>query len=115
MLDTKHPDGFAALAERSLANVNFSRDTPMPFFRNLQGDGEGGVWLSEFLPVQGPYNFPPRYQVFAADGTWRGPIQVPERFRVLDVRGGRVLGVRVDELGVESVAVFELRPAGQEG
>ena len=97
-----------AFIERQLANTDFSLDTPMPLFRQLLGDGEGGVWMSEFQPIQG-FVFPPRYTVVGADGAWLGTVEMPERFRLLDVRGNRVLGVLVDELGVESVAVFELR------
>ena len=98
-----------AFVEQQLANTNFSLETPMPFFRRLHGDGEGGVWMSEFQPIQGFFAFPPRYTVVGADGAWLGTVEMPEGFRLLDVRGNRVLGVLVDELGVESVAVFELR------
>jgi hypothetical protein len=100
----------AEMVTRQRDNLAAAIDRPLPLFRDIQGDGQGGVWLGEFTPVAGPFSFVPRYHVVASDGAWVGAAEMPARFRVLDVDGenGRVLGVLVDELGVESVAVFRV-------
>jgi hypothetical protein len=96
-----------------IQGVRFDATVPRPLFRDLRGDGAGGVWMSEFVPVLGFVSLP-RYQVVDADGTWLGTVDMPARFRLLDVAHGLALGALTDELGVESVAVFEVfsPPAG---
>ena len=46
--------------------------------------------------------------MIARDGEWLGMVDAPTGLRILDVGWGRVLGVVTDEMGVESVAVYEL-------
>lgn len=77
-----------------------------------------------FLWVQRPQTEPPweeamdytpvpphesTWDVFAPDGTWIGTLALPARFRVMDIGGSHVAGVRKDGLDVESVQVWELR------
>ena len=49
----------------------------------------------------------PPYTVIAPDGEWLG-VEAPATFRLLDVAGGLVLGVELDEMDVVSVVVYEL-------
>jgi len=37
-----------------------------------------------------------------------GAVEAPPRFRILDVAGGLVLGVQLDDMDVENVVVYEL-------
>ena len=48
--------------------------------------------------------------VISGDGEWLGTVEAPPKFRILDVVGGLVLGVQLDEMDVENVVVYELRP-----
>ena len=84
-------------------------DEPLPLYANIQGDDEGGVWLAEYMGGLFLGVDPSRYQVVSPDGEWLGTLELPTRFRVLDIKGSRVLGVLKDELDVESVAVYEIR------
>jgi len=96
------------LAEQ-IARLEVPAGTVRPLALTLRGDDEGRVWMSEWMPVSGSFDyFPTRYVVVGADGTWFGSVTVPPRFRLLDVAAGRVLGVQLDALGVESVVVHEL-------
>ena len=55
-----------------------------------------------------------RHTVIATDGTWLGTVTAPERFLFLDATDDRVLGMVVDELGVQHVVVYGLVSAGAE-
>jgi hypothetical protein len=120
----------ATLEERSLANaLRFNEGMPpeqleqrlrrmserhrlesgvaFPLFGRILADGGGGVWLSDYEIGAAP-DGPTRWSVIAANGEWLGTVDVPDRFRILDVRGDKVLGVLHDEMDVQSVAVFTL-------
>ena len=74
----------------------------------LHGDDEGWVWLAHFDPA-GNRAGVPGYTVIGPGGEWLGVLESPKSFRLLDVAGGRVLGVFKDDLDVEHVVVYELR------
>lgn len=80
---------------------------PMPLFTSPIGDAEGRVWLPSFRPG-GPRAGIPNYTVISADGEWLGTVEAPPRFRILDVAGGLLLGVQLDDMDVENVVVYEL-------
>ncbi len=69
----------------------------------------GQDWLPAYTPRGGPGGAP-RYTVISGDGEWLGTVEAPPRFRILDVAGGLVLGVQLDDMDVENVVVYELRP-----
>jgi len=102
------------MVQRSLAEYELVGDEPLPIYTTLAGDDEGRVWLGEFS-IHSRLNGIPRYTIFASDGGWLGTLEVPARFRVLDVAGGLVLGVVQDEIDVESVVVYELLLTELEG
>ena len=56
--------------------------------------------------------WPSPYIVISSDGEWLGTVEAPLRFRILDVAGGLVFGVELDEMDVESVVVYELISLG---
>ena len=80
---------------------------PMPLFTTPFGDSEGRIWLPAYTPRGGPGGAP-RYTVISGDGEWLGAVEAPPRFRILDVAGGLVLGVQLDDMDVENVVVYEL-------
>jgi len=96
-----------ASARRIMAIYRSSIGRPMPLFADPFTDAEGRVWLPSYKPGGERHSVPP-YTVIAPDGTWLGTVDAPPRFRILDVAGGLVLGMQVDEMDVESVAVYDL-------
>ncbi len=80
---------------------------PMPLFISPFGDSHGRVWLPSYQPDD-PTEGTPSYTIIAADGTWLGTVEAPPRFRILDVTGGLVLGVQLDDMDVENVVAYEL-------
>ena len=78
------------------------------------GGGEGGEpppVVANLCPAAPPVAVDgPAWWGFGRDAqhTGLGEITLPDHFRLLDVRGNRVLGVQMDSLDVQSVAVFDL-------
>ena len=90
-----------------MANFRASVGRPLPFFRSPFADAEGRIWLPSYRPGVDETGVAP-YTVIGASGEWLGVVEAPPTFRVLDVAGGLVLGVELDEMDVESVVVYEL-------
>lgn len=97
----------AALVESMLGRYEMKPEEPLPLFRIRLGDDEGRIWLGEYIVAAKPF-FSPSYTLLSRDGEWLGRVVAPDGLRVLDVAGGRVLGIVDDEMGAESVAVYEL-------
>ena len=95
------------LIQRSLARYQLDTDQPLPLYGTPFGDADGRIWMAEHSIGSGR-DGTPAYTVIAADGVWLGKVAVPTGLRVLDVAGGRVLGVVKDEMDVQSVVVYEL-------
>ncbi|MDE2804830.1 MAG: hypothetical protein OXN18_06760 [Gemmatimonadota bacterium] len=95
------------LIRQALASYRVDPDQPLPLFGDLFGDDEGRVWLPEYA-VASQRNGYPSYAVISSSGEWLGTVDAPPGLRVLDVAGGRVLGVVKDEMDVESVVVYDL-------
>ena len=93
------------LYRRQTENEQLMPDRAWPFFYDLIGDGQGGVWMGEDYIRQDP-DGPRSFDVIAPDGTFVGTARMPDHFRLLAVRGHRALGVLRDEMDVESVAAF---------
>ena len=104
-LDT---DSRRALFDR----MRFRRGEPLPYFGALLGDEEGNVWVADFttdLRTHGACH------VFDPDGSWLGRVSLPPRSRILDIAGGRMLLVEMDDLGVQAIALYELIHAAATG
>ena len=82
-------------------------DEPVPLYRAILADSEGRLWLEEYEPGN-RHEAVLRHTVIAANGTWLGTVTAPERFLFLDATDDRVLGMVVDELGVQHVVVYGL-------
>lgn len=68
--------------------------------------GDESIWLAEHRA--GRAEGRTRWAVFGHDGDHHGTALLPAGFRLLDVRGDRVLGTWTDELGVEYVRIHRL-------
>jgi hypothetical protein len=101
-----------ASLRRQRERFEIDTNEPFPLFSSVRGDGQGGVWLSEYRTDLGAVpDGPAHWTLIAPDGRWLGAVILPDGFRMLDVSGDRVLGVLRDSMDVESVAVFTLTPA----
>ena len=100
-------DRLAEATQGTMAAYHAVIGRPMPLFGSPFADAEGRVWLPSYKPG-GEHNSKAPYTVMAPDGEWLGTVDTPPTFRILDVAGGLVLGVELDEMDVESVVVYEL-------
>ena len=100
-------DRITESTRRIMAIYRASIGRPMPLFADPFTDVEGRVWLPSYKPDGERHSVPP-YAVIAPVGEWLGTVETPPRFRILDVAGGLILGMQVDEMDVESVVVYEL-------
>jgi hypothetical protein len=101
----------AALTVREREAIdNVWRTVPFPDSLPAHGeivpDPSGAVWVRDIVRPGGDAS---RYQVYGADGTWLGPVELPPRCTLLWVGTDAVLVRRVDENEVEHVAVHRLR------
>lgn len=97
------PDLARATIERFQA---LPRPDLAPAFGRLLADAEGNLWVSEY--EFGPVT-PRFWEVFDATGVRVARVDVPDRFRVVEVGMDYVLGVWRDELDVEHVRAYALR------
>jgi hypothetical protein len=77
-----------------------------PAYGRILADASGHLWVSEYAAAEAE---PSRWDVFAPDGTWLGPIRVPEHFRPLEIGRDWVLGVRLDSLDTQHLELRTLR------
>lgn len=69
-------------------------------------------WQMTFTPVD---DTPTGWDVFDPRGVWLGVVELPARFRVMDIGPDYVAGVWKDELEVEFVRIYALsKPTGEE-
>lgn len=99
------------LVTSMLGRYELEPDVPLPLFTTPRGDDEGRIWLGEFVASYAGA-ITSSYRILSAEGEWLGRLDVPEGLRILDIAGGRVLGVVTGEMEVESAVVYELAEAG---
>ena len=87
----------------------------VPSLAGLLVDGEGRVWTRAYDPSRDPLWLGNAPRVFGGtwwvmnrDGTVLATAAIPEDLAPLQISDGRVLGVSVDELGVERIRVHRL-------
>ncbi|MEK9510018.1 hypothetical protein V3331_09090 [Gaopeijia maritima] len=91
--------------ERALSEMTLPDD--LPYFGQIIVEDDGTRWLKRFrAPGIGEND---TWRVFSADGTLIGRVETPGRLEVQEVGADFILGVWVDELGVESVRRYTLR------
>jgi hypothetical protein len=82
-----------------------SRPARLPFFSESKLDEVGNLWVRGF-EVSGVIT--PDWDVFDTSGTWITTLEVPERFRPMQIGTDWILGVQRDDDGVESVVLRRL-------
>lgn len=85
----------------------------IPVISEMLSDDRGRLWLKRYdAATDSHWLGRPRtggeWMVITTSGGMVATFTAPSRFKVMDVRGGHVAGVTVDELGVERVQVFEI-------
>jgi hypothetical protein len=91
----------------------------MPAFRRFVVDHSGHLWVREFGDVEPifhaffeiPFPFsedPTPWSVFSEDGFLLGMVYLPSRLTVSDIGDDYVLGIFTDELGVQTVRMYDL-------
>jgi hypothetical protein len=76
-----------------------------PAFNRLLVDREGNLWVQEY---ERPRVETLSWSVFDPAGQWVSDISVPRGLRILEAGADYVMGLTLDELGVEHVRVFDL-------
>lgn len=109
-----HKDAYweNALATTNVARrrmlTRFREEIPfpddLPAYSSLLVDSSDQIWAGVF---HAPGDEHAEWHVFR-EGRWEISVLLPPRFQVMDVRGDRLIGVDEDELGVESLAVYDL-------
>jgi hypothetical protein len=74
----------------------------MPAFEDLKLDAEGRLWVEAYSPP-GSAADSSRWRVFDPQGRRLGEVTMPEGFRPLEIGSDYVLGLWIDEQGVEHV------------
>jgi len=92
--------------EAELARSKAAAQGPLPISGGVRGDDEGNAWVAEYSPDP---RHSERYRVFSPTGRFVGWVQLPNRFEVLDIAQGLVLGVHRDALDEETVAMYRLQ------
>ena len=76
-----------------------------PAYGRLLADAAGYLWIAQYAD---PSHDAPRWDVLDASGRWVGVVDVPDRFRPIQVGSDWILGVARDELGVERIELHLL-------
>jgi hypothetical protein len=76
-----------------------------PPFADLVRDTEGYLWATEY---RRPGDRSARWIIFDPEGRWLGAVEGPDGFRAYQIGSDYILGVHVDELGVEQVQMYLL-------
>lgn len=119
-----------AALSRGEADRGFTRErleaAPVPaqvsVFWDFLPDPEGSLWVQPFelqrhavalgASLSGPNAGGRGWWVFATDGSYAGPVEVPEGLALTHITRTVVVGIRRDELGVETVHVHRVNRSG---
>ena len=98
----------ATLVAAQLAELEkgFDRhDGPLPYWDAMHVDRQGNVWLRQYsLPGHPSAN----WRVITREGGFLGWIEVPNIVSILDITDDRILAVRLNDVDVPAVVMFEL-------
>ncbi len=89
------------------------RDGELPVVSDMFADSEGRLWVKRFAPVPdavavGRRRTGGEWVALDPSGVVVASLEVPDGFRLTDVREDRVLGVVLDELDVARVQVYRV-------
>lgn len=84
----------------------------VPQYHRIVASTDGHIWRERFdaRTYDGPWGtpHPAVWDIFAPDGTLRGAVEVPSRFRLLSAGDDWVAGVHIDEMDVHTPRVYPL-------
>lgn len=89
--------------EKNLAALEFPER--FPAYAEIMTDAEGNLWVQQF-PLPGEP--PPPWSVFDAEGRLLGSVAMPRGVKPLEITGEYVLGLTVDDLGLEYVVLHQI-------
>ena len=108
-LDFELPSGVESLPPPYVEAVEaLPSPETRPAYTDLLVDATGAVWL-RLDRGTGEADGSAHWLVLDSGGTWLGSVEMPERFRLMEIGGDEVLGVRTDELDVAHPQVRRLR------
>lgn len=109
-LSSDLPDHIRRPVERFFERDDLPVPELVPVYQDLLVDGEGRLWVEHFRM---PADSVSVRDVFGPDGAWLGTLAFPPRFEPRSMRDGRVAGIHRDDLGIETVRVYELGMGGR--
>jgi hypothetical protein len=77
-----------------------------PAYSAICVDRSGNLWVEDYRAFTEPQS---RWSVFDADGRWLTTVRLPDGLQVLEIGEDYVLGFMRDDVGLDRVALFELR------
>ena len=83
------------------------RPIVLPAYSRLLSAADSHVWAQIYSP---DVSAPATWDVFNRAREWVGHVQTPASFILMSITDGNVAGVWRDELGVEHVRVYRIRP-----
>jgi hypothetical protein len=111
-LETATAEALAPLRDRGAADRELARHRELPSARYLPvmdrflvRDPDGYLWTQDFVPADAPHV---RWSVFGPDGTFRGSVDFPARFRLHEVGLDYVLGSWTDQDGAIRIQLYSL-------
>lgn len=86
----------------------------LPLYDAILAGDSGSVWVRHYRLTDDGLNTdvdprPERWRVFDADGSYRGDVDMPRRFSLRAIRGGRAAGTHLDSDDVQSMRMHRIR------
>lgn len=86
----------------------------LPLYDAVIAGDNGAVWVRHYRLTDDGLNAdvdprPERWRVFDADGSYRGDVDMPRRFSLRAIRGGRAAGTHLDSDDVQSMRMHRIR------
>lgn len=104
------PESDRKQARRMLSGM--PRSDTQPAYEELLSSEQGHIWIGDYrgpeMALPGSRSPQREWLVFDEHGTLIASVRTPAGFSPLTITGGEVLGVYVDDQGVESIRVYEL-------
>ncbi len=86
---------------------NASRPTVLPAYSRVVVSADGKVWAQIYPP---DFLAPGTWDVYSPEREWLGQVYTPGGFMMTSVTSDQLVGVWRDDLGVEHVRVYRIRP-----
>jgi hypothetical protein len=105
-----------ALQQGRLDQLTFAER--LPAFRYFIVSRDGHFWVAHYFSPETVSDrawhertgwiYPTHWTVLSPEGEWLGTVETPEDLFLREVTGDRIIGVRRDEMDVETVEVYRL-------